>query len=432
MDYRILVVCQRYWPENLKLIDICEGFAERGIRVDVLCGQPSFKSVHKSKIKKYKERHFEQHGGVRVIRCSERSRDSGASISIFLNYVSFRSSSVRKLKKLRERNYDAVFVYQVSPVTMCEAGIRYGEMKDIPVTMFVADLWPQSILEELDVRSNVFRSFLEAVSERYYRAADKLIVNSMKTKEYFVQNLKIPERKIVYVPQSAEKIYEKTEPDITIQEKFAGSFNIVYTGEITAKQNFLTVLKAAEKVIATGIKKIKFIIVGTGPDINWFRGEVKERNLVDHFFFEGAKTEEDVPKYLAMADALLDTRSINDAEDYYVPSKLASYMACGKPLILAMGGEAKEIVNEAGCGFVSEPEDSSTLASNIKTLCKMSREERTELGRNAKKYQNQHFDRNKNINLLLNEIHSTVRREEDPEDKNRDNDENWMDTDFKK
>ena len=435
MAYRILVVCQRYWPENMKLIDICEGLVERDVRVDVLCGQPYFKSVHKSKIKKYKERHLETHGGVRIIRCYEKSRENNASLNIFLNYVSFRLSSVRKLKQIKDREYDAIFIYQVSPVTMCEAGIRLGKMLEIPVTMFVADLWPHSVLEELDVRSNVFRSFLEALSDKYYKAADKLIVNSLKTKDYFIKELKIPEDKIVFVPQSAEKIYENSVADIDLMDRFAGSFNIVYTGEITAKQSFSTVLKAAEKVLAQGIKKIKFIIVGSGPLAEWFENEVKERNLTDYFFFEGAKLENEIPKYLNMADALLDTRNVNDAEDYYVPSKLASYMAAQKPLILAMGGEAKEIVNYAECGFISEPLDSTTLASNIKKLYEMSRSERAELGRNAKKYQMNHFNRKRNINRLLREIKSTV-RETDEEKRERiqkeTSNENWMDSDFMK
>ena len=44
MDKRILVVCQRFWPENNQINDICEGFIERGYEVDVLCGQPNYPS----------------------------------------------------------------------------------------------------------------------------------------------------------------------------------------------------------------------------------------------------------------------------------------------------------------------------------------------------------------------------------------------------
>lgn len=39
---RILVVSQHYWPENFRITDICRGFAESGVEVDVLCGLPNY------------------------------------------------------------------------------------------------------------------------------------------------------------------------------------------------------------------------------------------------------------------------------------------------------------------------------------------------------------------------------------------------------
>ena len=91
MEYRILVVCQRFWPENQKLIDICEGFKERGLEVDVLCGQPSFAMEQNTTPKDEPE----IHGGIRIFRAYETNPLERGSLGIFFNYVSFRISSVR-------------------------------------------------------------------------------------------------------------------------------------------------------------------------------------------------------------------------------------------------------------------------------------------------------------------------------------------------
>ena len=138
-----------------------------------------------------------------------------------------------------------------------------------------------------------------------------------------------------------------------------------------------------------------------------------------------------------MADVLLDTRRPNEAEDFYVPSKLASYMAAGRPLLLSMGGDARKIVKDADCGFVSEPEDFDAFYENLRKLYKMTRPERNVLGVNGKFYQKEHFNRDKNIVLLMEEIHATKKQHpasgKPAEGKSAVNEEpsfNWIDDDF--
>ena len=154
-------------------------------------------------------------------------------------------------------------------------------------------------------------------------------------------------------------------------------------------------------------KNVRFIIVGTGTELDALKEEVAERKLGMYFYFEGQKSETEIPRYLNIADVLLDTRKPNEAEDFYVPSKLASYMAAGKPLLLSMGGDSRDIVKEAECGFASEPEDFDAFYENFLKLYKMTRPERNVLGVNAKFYQKEHFNRDKNLVLLMEEIHST-------------------------
>lgn len=406
MDYRILVVCQRFYLENQKLTDICEGFIERGMKVDVLCGQPSFLTGKKT----VKKGGYELYHGIRIFRVYESDPENRGSFAIFENMLSFRISSVAKLKELEKIRYDKIFIYQVSPVTMCAAGLKLGERKNLDVTMMVTELWPHVAIDELDVRNGLFRLFLEKLANHYYLQADKLIVNSYNTKVYFKEELHIPAERVVYIPQTAEKIYENTTPDNDLLERFAGSFKVVYTGEIGRKQRFYTVIMAARKLVARGIRNVRFIIVGTGPALKELKAEVQAEQLTEYFVFEGEQSAQDLPRYLNMADVLLDTRRQNDAEDFYVPSKLASYMAAGRPLLLAMGGDAKEIIKEADCGFVSEPEDYDTLFLNLMRLYKMSRKERRVLGQKAKEYQKEHFNRDRNIVRLMEEIHATKRQ----------------------
>jgi glycosyltransferase involved in cell wall biosynthesis len=68
-----------------------------------------------------------------------------------------------------------------------------------------------------------------------------------------------------------------------------------------------------------------------------------------------------------------------------IPSKLLEFMACGRPVILGVEGQARELVEKADCGVWIPPEDSASLAEAIDQLyrdCEL----RKRLGRNGRNY----------------------------------------------
>ena len=131
---------------------------------------------------------------------------------------------------------------------------------------------------------------------------------------------------------------------------------------------------------------------------------IAEKELKDYFAFEGFHPIEDIPKYTALAEALLGTLSRDGLQDFSIPAKVMSYLAAGRPLLLAMEGEPQEIIRRADCGFCSQPGDAKALAESIKALHAMSREERERLGENAFSYQQAHFERNASIDQMLEVI----------------------------
>ena len=51
-----------------------------------------------------------------------------------------------------------------------------------------------------------------------------------------------------------------------------------------------------------------------------------------------------------------------------IPTKLLEYMACERPVIIAVDGQARRLVEETGAGVFVEPEDSSDLVRAIQAL----------------------------------------------------------------
>lgn len=401
---KILVVCQHYWPENFRINDIVDGFIERGHEVDVLCGQPNypagefFEGYDSHSVKE------EKHGKVNVYRTFEIKRGSNSNIRIFLNYITFPIASLFQIGKWKKKEYDRVFIYQLSPVMMGVAGQKLANKKHIPCIMYILDIWPQNLYSVINFKNKLIRKMLYKEAMWNYRQPDRLITVSDKMKRYFMEKLNRNDEQVTFIPQCPEKLYEQRIEDEELKKRFGNNFNIVYTGNISPAQDVETIVDAAKKCADAGMKDVRFIIVGDGMSRKDFEELVKNKGLEKHFCFEGFHPMEDIPKYTQIADALLGTLKSEGLEDFSIPAKVMSYLAAGRPLLLAMEGEPESIVKEANCGFSSEPGDAEALFENICRLYKMTKSERDILGENAFRYQQEHFERNKNIDRMLEVI----------------------------
>jgi glycosyltransferase involved in cell wall biosynthesis len=217
-----------------------------------------------------------------------------------------------------------------------------------------------------------------------------------------ISDVGIPKDKTLYIAQAAEKIYEKDDFDKALAKRFAGKFNIVFAGSINPAQSFETVLAAVKEIVGKGYTSVHFIILGDGMSKKWLVDEVAKLGLNDYFTFEGHMQVEEVPKYQTIADALLVALSRSPLFEYGVPAKVQSYMASGKPLIGAMDGEGKRLINDyCNCGVCVDSGDAKGLAKAMMKVMDMSEKDRKAMGARGRKYHFAHFERDYNLNRLI-------------------------------
>jgi glycosyltransferase involved in cell wall biosynthesis len=121
--------------------------------------------------------------------------------------------------------------------------------------------------------------------------------------------------------------------------------------------------------------------------------KIKELNLENNFFLLGAFPSTEMPKYFSCADALIVSLKKDPIFALTIPSKIQSYLACGKPIITSLDGEGSKIIEEANAGFTSPSEDCEGLVANIKKFLTLSNEEQKTLGQNGRAYFNIEFER---------------------------------------
>lgn len=402
---KILIVCQHYWPESFRINDISNFLThDKGCDIDVLCGIPNYPKGEFAKGYSVFKNRRQAHDQVRIERVLEIPRGNNTNLRILINYLSFPFFSLFHIPRLLTRKYDKILLYQLSPVMMSISGIIVGKLRKTETTMYVLDLWPENLFSVLPIKNKFLNMLITSISHWHYRHVDKLVVLSEKMKDRLVEVTGIADHKITVLPQACEKIYEKNIKDIDLEKRFSKGFNILYAGNISPAQSFPTILDAAE-ILKKHKIPINWIIVGDGMSKKDVEASVKKRGLQNEFFFEGQKPVDDIPKYTYSADILLGCLVKSDLLEATIPAKVMSYIAAGKPMVLAMDGEVQKLINSTiKCGYASPTEDSAALANNIKKLYSTTPDERSKMGERARKYHFENFERN----LILGKLYDFI------------------------
>lgn len=363
---KILVVCQYYYPEPVRITDICEELVKRGHEVTVLTGIPNYPMGIIHKDYRYGKRRDELVNGVRVIRCFTIGRRHGTFFRV-LNYFSYPLSATAKLHKL-DKDFDVVFVNQLSPVMMAWPAIRYKKKYKKKLVLYCLDLWPESLEAGGIKKGSLVYKLFHWISEKTYKQVDRLLVTSRTFNKYFEEEFGINSEEIVYLPQYAEDFFSNIETDIDKEKTPDDDYNFVFAGNVGKAQSVETIIEAAN--LLKDKKNIKFHIVGDGIALEHCK-EMATKYRLTSVIFHGRKPVEEMPKYYAMADAMLITMFDNEMISKTLPGKVQTYMAAGKPIIGAINGETRKVIEEAKCGICGEAENAEELKKNIKrfTLC---------------------------------------------------------------
>ena len=392
MAGRILVVTQHFWPENFRINDIVEGFLEDGLSVDVLCGLPNYPKGEWFDGYSARGPWEETYHGARVFRAREWPRKGNTSVNIFLNYISWPLYAAAALHRL-PGGYDAVFCFNTSPVLMCWPAVRYARKHHIPFTNYVLDLWPENLYSVLPVQNGALRAVAQKVSDSLYKKADRLIAMSEPLQQRLCQRTGKSPRQVAAIPQYCEDFYAVPQRDAALEAQFGGRFNLVFTGTMTPAQSLDIVLRAVLDARAAGAENLHLLLVGDGMSRESLQALARELNAGDAVTFYGSVPAREIPKFTALADALLISLSDSPDLGLTVPGKLASYMAAGKPVVASMNGAGQAAVAESGGGLVSPAWDRQALADNLLRLYAMPAGERAALDARAKAYYQAHYRR---------------------------------------
>lgn len=394
---KLLVVSQYFWPENFRINDLVADMVVRGHEVTVLTALPNYPSGQFFSGYGWIRPRIESYQGARVVRVPIVPRGGAGAIRLALNYLSFALFGVLGVWLKLRGKFDAIFVFEVSPITVGIPAIVASRRFNAPILFWVLDLWPESLTAAGGVRSPRLLRAVARLVKWIYQNCSRVLVQSRAFAPEIARH-GVPESRVLYFPSWGESLFQPLQQaDSSMLPPLPEGFKVLFAGNIGEAQDLSAVLRAAECL--QGRPDIHWLIIGDGRLAAWAWEEVQRRGL-SQVHFLGRHPLEAMPHFYAAADALLLPLKREPVFALTIPGKLQSYLACARPILAMLDGEGARIVQESGAGLVCPAGDAEGLANQVLKLAAMPESERQAMGQNGRQYYETNFDRTRLFDQL--------------------------------
>lgn len=392
---KLLVVSQYFWPENFRVNDLVADLVRRGHEVTVLTGRPNYPDGKIFRAYLDDAKHYSTYEGAEIVRVPMMARGSG-SLRLVANYASFAlSASTVGLARLWRRPFDAIFVFEPSPITVGLPALALKWHSGAPIAFWVLDLWPQSVAAVGALRSEFMLGLIRRLVKFIYRGSDLILAQSRSFMDDIVTYLPSPDR-IRYFPSWSDQAPQADIVEVGVPPA-EGRFSIMFAGNIGAAQDFPAILDAADLLRD---KPIRWLIVGDGRQANWVRSETARRNLGQSVIMLGRHPLGHMPSFYRHADALLVSLRAEPIFALTIPGKLQAYLDAGIPILAMLDGEGAAVVREAEAGFTASAGNARELADAVERLRALPADYRASMGRKGRGYAQREFNRDSLIGQL--------------------------------
>jgi len=385
---RILMLTQWFDPEpTFKGLAFARELVRLGHTVQVLTGFPNYPGGTLYFGYKVRLLQRETIDGISIIRVPLYPSHDGSVLKRICNYLSFAFSAAL-LGPLLVRQADVVYVYH-PPATVALPAMMLKLLRGMPFVYDIQDLWPDTLEVTGMLNNQWILKRVDMWCHLTYRCADQIVVLSPGFKK-ILRERGVPEEKICVIYNWCD------EGQITAEERsvaaqrepeMAGRFNIVFAGTMGKAQALDSVLEAAE-LVAARMPQVQFVFIGGGIDVERLK-QIKTQKKLDNVLFLPRRPVSKMGSALNLADLLLVHLKDDPLFEITLPSKTQAYLAAGRPILIAVRGDAADLVEKAGAGISCIPEDAVSIAAAVEKLVAMTLEERDEMGRRGAIYYQQ-------------------------------------------
>ncbi len=375
--------------------------AERGHRVTVITSGVSYLTGANSEDKETSA----DRGGLKILRAATIG---GLHRSFLLRLVNFWSFTVSSFFiGLGVKNFDIVWGTS-PPIFQAVTAWALARFKRVPFLFEVRDLWPAFAVAVGVLRNRPLIAASEWLERFLYRHADRIMLNSPGFLEHVQarggNNIKV-------VPNGADaSMFDPAGngAEFRKQHGLVDKFVVLYAGAHGLSNDLSIVLQSANQLRED--KKIAIVLLGDGKDKRQLQNEAAHMKLNNVIFVQPVPKAQ-MRQALAAADACLAILKPLKLYATVYPNKVFDYLAAGRPVLVAIDGPIRAVVEQAGAGIFVSPGDPAALAAAIRKLAADPTAARR-MGMAGRAYLENHFERRALAKQMEDVILATVEQKQ--------------------
>lgn len=350
MPLKILIVSERFYPEEFIINDLASQWAERGFEVDVLTQIPSypFGKVFQG----YSNRLFSEEcwKKIRILRFFTVTGYRESLFFKLLNYLSFAITGSLAALWIG-RKYDRIFVYNTGPLTAALPAVFLHKFYKKHVTIWTQDIWPDMVYAYGFRKTKTLSFFLDRLVAFIYRNCDTIFISCAGFRKSIEPYA--PGRTMHHFPN-----WPTVAPSAGAAGgalKLPDGFNFTFAGNIGKFQNLDNIIRGFALAGASG-SGLRLNIVGDGSELERLK-ELVEAEHIGGVVFWGRKSQSEMPAFFNASDVMIVSLKDAPVFELTVPAKFQAYLAFSKPIFCVMNGEVRRIVEEYKTGLCAAPGD---------------------------------------------------------------------------
>jgi colanic acid biosynthesis glycosyl transferase WcaI len=302
--------------------------------------------------------------GIQVVHVPIYAAANKGFVKRVANYLSFGASASVVGPFVAER---PDLVLATSPQFLAAvAGYLLSRLYRVPFVFEVRDLWPRSIVAvgAMSADSPVVK-VLEQMELFLYRAATRVVTVT----ESFVDEIAergIDRSKISVVTNGVD--LDLFQPGFREAARarlgLPSGFIATYVGTHGMAHGLGMILDAAPRLANDSIT---FLLVGEGAEKAGLR-ERAAREGIGNVIFWDQRPRDVIAQVYAAADVCLVLLRKKQLFTTVIPSKIFEFMGAGRAIHTTVDGESRTIIERAGAGVFSPPEDLDAFVATLRDL----------------------------------------------------------------
>lgn len=386
---RILILTERFAPEEFLINDLAQAWKERGCDVEVLTQTPSypFDKIFDG----FRNKLFQTTRELNDIPVHRVRTVLGYNRSVklkILNYLSF--AFLTTLWALfKGRKYDRVFVCHTGPLTMATASLALHYLWRKPCTIWTQDMWPEAVYAYGFRQTRFNEKMLLAFVRLIYSASGRVLVSCPGFVETLAARIGKP---VEFIPQwdiGGRELAPKNP---------GGKQIFMFTGNHGVPQILDQVI---EGFAAAGLENAELHLVGGGVMLEPLKELVRGKGIKNVVFF-GRQPHDLMEKFLSTADVLM--LPLSEKFALTLPGKFPAYLKAGRPIMGVIMGEAARCIEDEELGLAAPPGSVEGISETFREFARLLRSDPGQIElyqRNCLKLSREKFNREVSIDALF-------------------------------